>query len=551
MNVKKIILLGIIIIIILFLPYFIKGKNCNILVHDNIDLCNEVGIFEYKFNSIFFTNEFRLNNYFPGENKLFLLEELKIDRVLFSFLGYFWGYVFNKLLLCILGFVGMFILLQKINKNHFSLGYSIPFFTALAFSMLPHWPPGNLTILGIPLIVLFLWNLYEHKHKSLSLLGLFCIPFYSSFVLSGVFILILVFFIIIFLTIRNKSISYNLVFGMLAFLIGYLISNYAMFYIMLVGPDTQRVEMIGSGVSIIKAIRKSIMLFKNGQYHAASLHKLVILPSIVMVLSLLKVTNKKVVLANLIFILLGFNIISSLVYGFSEYQPILSLYQSFHLGFQYNRFFFIGTFFWYLLFAIIPMNFIISYRRKVVLYIIILVQLLQIGYIYSKSEIFVENVSFKEIMSSQLFSDIKSDINYDKSDYIGCIGFFPSVANYNGFRTVGGYETLYSLEYKNKFKKIINKEIQQEDGLAKYFNGWGNRAYLFDNEIGQHYSDQNWIKENIKTIKCDLNLQELSKFGVKYLFTTVKISNAQERKIELVYETNGDMYYYRMYVYQI
>ena len=43
---------------------------------------------------------------------------------------------------------------------------------------------------------------------------------------------------------------------------------------------------------------------------------------------------------------------------------------------------------------------------------------------------------------------------------VGCNGFYPSVANYNGFKTLGAYENIYPLKFK-KLYNIIKDEIKQ------------------------------------------------------------------------------------------
>ena len=46
------------------------------------------------------------------------------------------------------------------------------------------------------------------------------------------------------------------------------------------------------------------------------------------------------------------------------------------------------------------------------------------------------------------------------------------------------------LNLKNQFYKIIKDEISKNKFLYEYFTNWGSRAYLFDDEIGKPYYDQ-------------------------------------------------------------
>ena len=61
--------------------------------------------------------------------------------------------------------------------------------------------------------------------------------------------------------------------------------------------------------------------------------------------------------------------------------------------------------------------------------------------------------------------------------------------------------------YKIRFRKIIEQELEKNEILRKYFDDWGNRAYIF-------YSDKENLALNFKGAK-DLN--------VKYVISAFKI----------------------------
>ena len=74
---------------------------------------------------------------------------------------------------------------------------------------------------------------------------------------------------------------------------------------------------------------------------------------------------------------------------------------------------------------------------------------------------YVGEPSFKQFFSTEQFQEIINELDIDKkSARIGCIGFYPSVANYNGLKTLGAYENIYPLEFKNTFYEIIKVEIK-------------------------------------------------------------------------------------------
>jgi len=53
------------------------------------------------------------------------------------------------------------------------------------------------------------------------------------------------------------------------------------------------------------------------------------------------------------------------------------------------------------------------------------------------------------------------------------------IAAYNGLNISDGYYTQYSLEYHDKFSKVIEKELMYLGKESEYFTSWGNRLYLF------------------------------------------------------------------------
>ena len=59
------------------------------------------------------------------------------------------------------------------------------------------------------------------------------------------------------------------------------------------------------------------------------------------------------------------------------------------------------------------------------------------------------------------------------------------------------------------------------------------------------------MQQNISEITCDLNIKELKKFNVKYLFSTVRIQNAEEIGLEEITINESLEYYYRLFIYQI
>ena len=125
------------------------------------------------------------------------------------------------------------------------------------------------------------------------------------------------------------------------------------------------------------------------------------------------------------------------------------------------------------------------------------------------------------------YQKIKSIVGSNK---LMSIGLDPMVAAMNNIKIIDGYHTIYSLEYKKRFRKIISKELDKNSDLKKYYDNWGSRLYAF-------YNDKNNVL---------INFTEAKNLGADYLLSSFPITNS---KLETVCNTcnqNNDLYLYKI-----
>ena len=108
-----------------------------------------------------------------------------------------------------------------------------------------------------------------------------------------------------------------------------------------------------------------------------------------------------------------------------------------------------------------------------------------------------------------------------KNSRVMSVGLDPMIAVMNDIRVIDGYHTIYPLSYKIKFRKIIEKELENNIVLKNYYDNWGNRVYAF-------YSDENNLM---------LNFQHAKKLGADYIISGFPIKN-DELKI-VCYKCNN------------
>ncbi len=584
--------------IIYFSPFIIKGTDVFIESHDNLDMSNMSGIYNESFEGRFFKSKNFIDFSMPGVSQLFKLDIICFNRLLFYFFGYFYGYIINEILIHLIAYIGMLLFVNVI-KNNQKFPYLFQALTAFCFASLPFWSPGNLSVAGLPLLFVVLFNIYSQKKVGFSFLYLIIFPFYSSLFLSGIFIGILIVFIFFYLIKKNK-LNKHIFFAILILFLGYTISHYNIFLVVLNNIPTNR-ELFSQIISAKNhsALEKFIELITKNQSHAPTNHYLIMFPTILVVIfEDFKSSKRK----SLILLISIFIIMTSIIYGLMFYTPFINIIGD--QGFNWSRFYFLNPFMWYALWCIIlfelynrcqiNMKFLYTVliffiingssqqlglsssimfilcvfisimfyfsqkltffksRNRLVIAVLLILQISLNTYSYTYSSL-TGSPTFREFYSSQQFQEIIEKTNLNKeTNRIGCIGFFPSVANFNGLKSIGAYTNFYPLEFHKDFYEIIKKEISQDSTLYNYFTKWGNRVYLFDNDLElKYYANQIFFKKFNPQIKSDLNMDILRKFGVTHIFSVSEIINDKQKGINLIYLSEDPNYYYRLYVYKI
>ena len=87
------------------------------------------------------------------------------------------------------------------------------------------------------------------------------------------------------------------------------------------------------------------------------------------------------------------------------------------------------------------------------------------------------------------YKDYNKIKNIVKNQRVLSVGLDPMVAIMNDINTIDGYHNLYPLDYKLKFRKVIEKELSLNQDLKKYYDNWGNRVYAFINNPDEIFID--------------------------------------------------------------
>lgn len=132
---------------------------------------------------------------------------------------------------------------------------------------------------------------------------------------------------------------------------------------------------------------------------------------------------------------------------------------------------------------------------------------------------------------------------------VASLGICPAAALYNGFYCLDGYSNNYPLEYKQSFRKIIAPELEKNSYIKEYFDGWGNRCYLFSAQIPGYFTVQ---KGGFYFSGYEMDTEAFRQLGGRYVFSAAYIEGADTQGLTLLreepFETENS--YYRIYIYE-
>jgi hypothetical protein len=143
-------------------------------------------------------------------------------------------------------------------------------------------------------------------------------------------------------------------------------------------------------------------------------------------------------------------------------------------------------------------------------------------------------LTISEYYEEEKYLKIKSTFDEIAPNYkVLSLGFDPMIAAFNGLNVVDGYVYNYSLDYKHRFRKIIEPELNKNLATMEYFDYWGNRIYLFINSDNTSLIQFNWCEA--KKLGANFLISRLE-FNIYPTLTLIdKVDNAYLYQIETDY----------------
>jgi hypothetical protein len=531
-NKKILFVICSLIILLKFLPYFILGERFPMIIHDNLD--SSVAWIKILLSSghLFSFKDYQIDQVMNGLPRSSLLGNNDICLFWFKLFGMYWGIVANKVVISVIGFIGMYLLLIKhfLPENKVIL---IPFGVATSFAVLPFW--FDLSVGGLPLLLYAFLNIRKRNfhYSNWLIIGIF--PFYSSLVNSGFFFIIVIVALGFYDILKTRQISYPLILGLVLLSLMYVLSNFRLFYSLIISPAyiSHRKEFVFTATGFVDSIKNAVHIFINGEYQADSLH-LFVLPAVLISFILIWEAGESF---KRIKFILGFLFLTSLFYSFLFWKgmtPVLYYLWSL-IPIQLQRFNWLHPMFWYILFGISLL--VISSKLRIGKYLVLILIVAQLSFEFLHHELILNRNSpaFRAFFAERQFSDIRKYIGDSLNTYrVISVGMHPAVAQYNGFYTLDGYFSNYPLSYKHQFREIIRNELDKDGFIKAYFDTWGSRCYAFSSELKNNLM----ICKNNNTIKIErlsYNYDLFKSMGGQYILSAVEIKSDKNLVLKKVF----------------
>ncbi len=530
-------LIGVLILGLFHLPYWLLGENSFVLVHDNLD-CEFVYLTLLKDAGLLFGFSVlpEVEQVMLGLPRVYFHSEFSFIRLMYYFFDPLTAYVLNSWVVRIIGFVGMSLFIKDLYKD---VPYSVLFLFSLAYASLSIYSLYGLTIMGLPLIFWAGKNLMENRKLWASLIVFLLFPFYAHFAMIAPFVLCALVVVGLYRSrIEHSAVHQKFIFGIALLTVSFIAANFLSISNFLTNTElSHRTEWQLPVKGPMGTVKEIFRTFFFSQYHGSPFIAWPIFLAFLWTLFKGNFRNKRALhLIIALFIICVFHgIYSYFAYALRNVAHIFT-------SFQFNRFTMLIPMLWMTILILWYMNSTLNEKGKKLMVFLVLIMVLgrftelKMNYkLLFKMPNHENVIGYQDFFSSHIFDEIDQYIAKDKSSYrIANLGIPPAVAQYNGFYTIDSYQNNYPLTYKERFRNIIGNELAKSDKMKASFENWGSYCYIMSAELYDHcrYSCQK--SDSAEIVNLELNIGEMKAMGTEYLISAVEIRNYLE--LELSFE---------------
>lgn len=557
---------GLILLVLAQIPTIVLGTGAIVPYHDQLD--GEVIAYMYQAKYLF-DNIGIIPEFLSGAPKTALVPPAPLAVVFFAVFSPFVAYNLLCFFAQLCAYIGMFFLCMRVTGHKY-----IALMVALLYMFIPFLPVYGLTHYGAPLLLLSFWELYNKRNIFVSYICIMLYAAMSSFVLVGfAWIGVGFVFSLVILLSKSRQKHFHLPIAVGVMTVVYFLENFTLIAQTLgfaEGFISHKADYQLTATPLLIQIWSNL---KDSGYYMPDSHGMII-PIVVGAVMLFVTTLKKQSAENkkIFYYLVGdiaFIVIIAVLAAVSETSYAVEMRQNMGaLGsFNISRMLWMLPAFWYIALAIsvtILWNCIGKIRWISYVYSSLL--LLVLGFVIMKSsfikpclqEILLpdyDNISWSDYYAlgvmDQVEAFIKNEEGLQIEEYkVASLAIDPCAALYHGFYCIDGYSNNYPLEYKTKFRTIIEKEIDKSEYLRSYFDAWGNRCYLLSAELPGYYNVE---KGSFYYVNLELNTKALKEMGCDYILSAAYIIPNDSMDVTLLREEpfSTEDSYYNIYIYRV
>ena len=550
------------------------GEKSYIAVHDNMDL------FLAQFQMLKNTDSFWKHGvdvpFLGGVTRDNLPSELSLYSLLFMLFPTYTAYVLGLFGKILIGMFSFRLLAGELLGEGYEKYRPVVYMTGFAYGICWFFPAFGFAFASIPLCVWLLLKIYRGQGKRWYFwyAALFAYPLVSYFSYHGIFILGYLVLVILWMVCRRDwKPAVRFLAALFVLAAGFVVCEYRLFGQMLFSDEvTIRATIVNASLSLPEILQEIGQVFREGIFHADGVHGKVVLPVCLIqfvVYNGLYLLGKeeKGNLRKPFNLLMAFILFNCVVYGLYDFEPLRSLVEKLIpplQGWQFNRTIFFNPFLWYAaLFLVLRRLYDAGlwqtwFANGIVCVAVLAVILTPNRYndlyntCYNRAyEHFhgqeVDELSYEQFYAVELFEEMKADIGYD-GEWAAAYGFHPAVLEYNGIATLDGYLGFYSQQYKEDFRKIIAPALERVEATRIYYDDWGARAYLYSGTDLSIVSATKTVYATDDHIYMDG--EAFRALGGQYLFSRIRLSNAQDAGLSLLGEYTAHDGSMKVYVYK-
>lgn len=541
---------------ILLAPTLAAGSRAFLTIHDNLD-----GEFVYFVHLARTGTALGSDGVIPqvmgGLPRAALPPGLDVGVALYLWLPPLTAYLVNYAIVHAVALAGMYLLLR--HRVRPAVPPPVAAVSALLFALVPFYTIYGLSIAGQPLILAAFLGLLRRENRWYDWAAVLLFPFYSRLVLGGFYIVVALSVLTAAWWWRSRHLPARAVAALLVMTIAYLAKSAALLGTAFGdgGFVSHRVEfrpVVFTGTALGPAVRRGLELLAEGQYHTGQFWSAPIV--LIAVITLLR--SRSVALVRTAGILAA--AIAAIAFWYAVYRPVIV----YRLGdvlpqlnyVQLDRFYLLLPTLWFVLFGVAAGELHRSGGRRVPVLIALAGIVLGADLVRRNDELVCslpgacpQQPRFSEFFAPELFNGVERLIGRPRADFhVASVGLHPSIAQYNGFSTVDGYQNNYPLEYKHAFRKVIAPELEHTPRFRRYFDAWGNRAYLFSEEASDLIAPKT-AREPIDSLRIDTSA--LAALGAEYVVSAAEIRNAPTLRLRRLGSVDHPGSHWRLTVYRI